>query len=286
MPEQSSGFRAMCSVTVPAGWRGRQAGPRLAGGGRVAEVAGHSSVAEPGERVRAAADARSARHVRAIRLLAKGREVAEVAPTTAFGVRWAGKLPARYDVGGPDAPGGLRRRNGTGPTIPKPALLDGPRLRPAGPPADGGPWTSRKVAAWMAGELGLASAAVQRGREAPRALGRSVQVPRPGHPARAAAEEREAFEKARHRPRRRGGAASGRDRRSLRHGRAPRRAGADPPPRPGAERRATARRHPDRGGGLATGERAEQGSRLRACARSPARHRVQRRLPGPPDGAL
>src|SRR4051794_19930231 len=89
----------MCSVTVPAGWRGRSAGRRLAGGGHVAEVAGHSSVAEPGERFRAAADARSARRVRAIRLLAKGREVAEVAPTTAFGVRWAGKLPARYDAG-------------------------------------------------------------------------------------------------------------------------------------------------------------------------------------------
>src|SRR3954447_7344508 len=163
----------MCSVTVPAGWRGRQAGPRLAGGGHVAEVAGHSSVAEPGERFRAAADARSARHVRAIRPLAKGREVA---PTIASGVRWAGKLPTRYDAGGPDAPGDPRRRDGTGPTIPKPALRDGPRLRPAGPPADGGPWTSRKVAAWMAGELGLASAAAQRGREAPRALGWSVQV--------------------------------------------------------------------------------------------------------------
>ena len=120
----------------------------------MAEVAGHSSVAEPGERFRAAADARSARHVRAIRPLTKGREVAEVASTTASGVRWAGKLPARYDAGGPDAPGDLRRRDGTGPTIPKPALLDGPRLRPAGPPADGGPWTSRKVAAWMAGGAG------------------------------------------------------------------------------------------------------------------------------------
>src|SRR3954464_10101777 len=234
----------MCSVTVPAGGRGREGGPGLAGGGHVAEVAGHLSVAELGERFRVAADTRSARHVQAIWLLAKGHEVAEVAATTAFGVRWVEKLLARYNAGGPDALGDLRRRNGTRATILTPELLDKLRLRLAGPPADGGLWTSRKVAAWMAGERGLASVAVQRGREALRALGWSVQVPRPGHPARAAAEEREAFEKARHRPRRRGGAASGRDRRSLRHGRAPRRAGADPPPRPGAQGRATARARP------------------------------------------
>ena len=61
----------------------------------MAEVAGHLSVTELGERFRAAADARSARHVQAIRLLAKGREVAEVASTTAFGVRWVEKLLAR-----------------------------------------------------------------------------------------------------------------------------------------------------------------------------------------------
>ena len=158
----------------------------------MAEVAGHLSVAELGERFRAAADARSARHVQAIGLLAKGHEVAS---TTAFGVRWVEKLLARYNAGGPDALGDLRRRNGTRPTILKPALLDGLRARLAEPPPDGGLWTSRKVAAWMAEELGLASVAVQRGWEALRAVGWSVQVPRPEHPARATAEEREAFEK-------------------------------------------------------------------------------------------
>ena len=128
----------------------------------MAEVAGRSSVAGPGERFRAAADARSGRHVRATRLLAKGREVAEVASTTAFGVRRVGKLPARYDAGGPDAPGDPRRRDGTGPTIPTPALPGKLRARLAGPPPDGGPWSSREAAARMAGELGLASVAVQR----------------------------------------------------------------------------------------------------------------------------
>jgi len=161
----------------------------------VAEVAGHSSVAELGERLRAAADARSARHVQAIRLLAKGHAAAEVAATTAFGVRWVEKLLARYNAGGPDALGDLRRRNGTRPTIPKPELLDKLRARLAEPPPDGGLWSSRKAAAWMAGELGLAAVAVQRGWEALRAVGWSVQVPRPEHPARATAEEREASKK-------------------------------------------------------------------------------------------
>src|SRR4051794_11161599 len=208
-------------------------------------MAGHLSVAELGERFRAAADARSARHVQAIWLLAKGHAVAEVASTTAFGVRWVEKLLARYNAGGPDALGDLRRRNGTRPTILTPALLDKLRARLAEPPPDGGLWSSRKAAAWMAGELGLAAVAVQRGWEALRALGWSVSRCR-GRSIRRGPRRKSGrrLKKARHRPRRRGGAASGQDRRSLRHGRAPHRAEADPPPRLGAERRATARARP------------------------------------------
>jgi len=153
------------------------------------------SVAELGERFRVAADARSARHVQAIWLLAKGHAAAEVAATTAFGVRWVEKLLARYNAGGPDALGDLRRGNGARPTILQPELLDRLRARLAEPPPDGGLWSSRKAATWMAGELGLGSVAVQRGWEALRAVGWSVQVPRPEHPARATAEEQEAFKK-------------------------------------------------------------------------------------------
>jgi len=98
-------------------------------------------------------------------------------------------------LGRPDALGDLRRRNGTRPTILKPELLDKLRARLADPPPDGGLWSSRKAATWMAGELGLATVAVQRGWEALRAVGWSVQVPRPEHPARATAEEQEAFKK-------------------------------------------------------------------------------------------
>src|SRR3954471_2443241 len=250
----------MCSATVPAGWRGRQAGPWLAGGGHVAEVAGHLSVAELGERFRAAADTRSARHVQAIWLLAKGHEVAEVASTTAFEVRWVEKLMARYNAGGPDALGDLRRRNGTRPTVLKPELLDRLRARLAEPPPDGGLWTSRKVAAWMAEELGLGSVAVQRGWGALRAGGRAGPGRAAGRRCGRSAgrsrcrgrsirrgprrKSRRRSKKARHHPRRGGRAASGQGRRSLRHRRAPHRTEADPPPRPGARGRATARARP------------------------------------------
>src|SRR4051794_27750743 len=68
------------------------------------------------------------------------------------------------------------------------------------PPPDGGLWTSPKVAAWMAGELGLAEVLPQRGWEALKAIGWSVQKPRPRHPASATPEEREAFKKSWSRP--------------------------------------------------------------------------------------
>src|SRR3954463_3703639 len=137
-----------CGVTQPVGWASARGRRTRGGGGGTLERGG--AVPRRGGHPLGPA-------VQAIRLLAKGREVAEVASTTAFGVRWVEKLLARYNAGGPDALGDLRRRNGTRPTILKPALLDGLRARLAEPPPDGGLWTSRKVAAWMAGELGLAS---------------------------------------------------------------------------------------------------------------------------------
>ena len=51
-------------------------------------------------------------------------------------------------------------------------------------------WSSRKVAAWMAGELGLTEVLPQRGWEALKAIGWSVQEPRPRHPHAATPEER------------------------------------------------------------------------------------------------
>ena len=166
----------------------------------MAHVVTHLSLGALEERVRAAPDVRSARHFQAIWLLAKGHQIADVASVTAFGVRWIEKLLARYNAEGPDALGDLRRRNGTSPTILTQEVVDKLQDRLREPPPDRGLWTSRKVAAWMAGELGLASVAVQRGGEALRAVGWSIQTPRPEHPARVTADEQAAFKKSLPRP--------------------------------------------------------------------------------------
>jgi hypothetical protein len=112
-------------------------------------------------------------------------------------------IPVRSRSGnahGPEALGDLRRRNGSAPSVLRPELLARLPERLATPPSDGGLWTGPKVAAWMAGELGLAAVLPQRGWEALKAINWSVQKPRPRHPASATPEEREAFKKSWSRP--------------------------------------------------------------------------------------
>ena len=65
------------------------------------------------------------------------------------------------------------------------------RERLKDPPDGGGVWTAKKVAVVMAAELGLAKVAEQRGWEALRAVGWTIQRPRPRH-ARAASPEAQA----------------------------------------------------------------------------------------------
>ena len=161
----------------------------------MATVNGHLSVDQLEDRYVACSDATAARHFQTIWLLARGHTVSQVSATTAFGERWIEQLLARYNAEGPDALGDLRRRNGASATILKPELLAKLRERLGEPPQDGGLWSSRKVAAWMAGELGLASVAPQRGWEALKAIGWSIQAPRPKNPKSASPEETAAFKK-------------------------------------------------------------------------------------------
>ena len=70
----------------------------------------------------------------------------------------APRLLARYNAGGPQALGDLRRRNGTSPSILRPDLLEKLKARLLEPPPDGGLWTGPKVARWMASELGAQGA--------------------------------------------------------------------------------------------------------------------------------
>lgn len=155
----------------------------------------HLSVEALQERYASSSDAREARHFQTIWLLAKGHSVGDVSEMTAFGRRWIEQLAARYNAHGPEALGDLRRRNGTAPRVLKPEILERLRERLKEPPEDGGLWTSAKVAAVLARELGVERVAVQRGWEALKACGWSIQTPRPKNPKSASPEVAAAFKK-------------------------------------------------------------------------------------------
>ena len=157
----------------------------------MAEVADHLSVAQLQAGYRTSEDAKLARHYQVIWLLAQGRSCAEVAQLTSLARRWVEQLLARYNQFGPSSLGDRRRGNGTRPTVLTPAVLDVVRERLTSPPEDGGLWTAKKVAAVMAAELGLERVAEPRGWEALRAMGWTIQKPRPRH-ARAAGPEAQA----------------------------------------------------------------------------------------------
>ena len=97
---------------------------------------------------------------------------------------------------GPASLGDRRRGNGTQPTILTPAVLDKLRERLTSPPDDGGVWTAKTVAAVMAAELGLAKVAEPRGWEALRAMGWTIQRPRPRHARAASLEAQGEYKKA------------------------------------------------------------------------------------------
>lgn len=161
----------------------------------MARVVGYLSVAELQVGYRGSGDATRARHFQVIWLLAQGRTVAEVARLTSFVPRWIEELLVRYNTFGPSSLGDRRRGNGAKATVLTAEVLDALRERLKTPPDDGGVWSSRKVAAVMAAELGLASVAEQRGWEALRAIGWSIQRPRPRHARAATPEEQATFKK-------------------------------------------------------------------------------------------
>jgi transposase len=169
----------------------------------MAQVAGHLGVEELRARYRGSEDAVLARHYQVVWLLAQGRSCAEVARLTSFARRWVEQLLERYKAFGPGSLGDRRRKNGAAPTVLTPEVLAGLEERLKTPPADGGVWTAKKVAGFMAAELGRRVAG-QRGWEALRAIGWSIQRPRPQHARAAGPEEQAAFKKssARSSPRR------------------------------------------------------------------------------------
>jgi transposase len=160
----------------------------------MAHVGRHLSLEELQAGYRGSGDATLARHYQVIWLLAQGRTCAEVAGLTSFARRWVEQLLERYNAFGPGSLGDRRRRNGATATVLTPEMLEGLRERLKTPPDGGGVWTARKAAVFMAAELGR-SVSEQRGWEALRAIGWTIQRPRPQHAEVATLEEQAAFKK-------------------------------------------------------------------------------------------
>ena len=174
--------------------------PKQNEGAGMARVVDHLSVAELQAAYRGSRDATLARHFQVIWLLAQGRSVSETARLTGFVGRWIEELLARYNALGPSSLGDRRRGNGAKPTILTPEIPAMLRERLKTPPDDGGVWTSKKVAAVIAATLGLAKVAEQRGWEALKVIGWTIQTPRPRHARAAGHGEQTAFKKSSPRP--------------------------------------------------------------------------------------
>lgn len=161
----------------------------------MATVVDHLSIDELEAEYRASVDVTQARHFQAIWLLAKGHTVREVSETTSFGERWIDQVRERYNAFGPEALGDRRCGNGSQPSVLKPELLERLRRRLGDPPPDGGRWTCKKVACWLAEQLGLETLSPTRGWEALKAIGWSIQRPRPRNPQAATPQEQDEFKK-------------------------------------------------------------------------------------------
>lgn len=155
----------------------------------------HFTTAQLAARYKATADAATARRWQLIWQISRGATRDEAAEIVGVSSRWASTLIARYNAAGAAGLGDGRQSNpGHRP------LLDAAQVATlavalAAPPADGGVWTGRKVAEWIATHAGVATNP-QRGVAYLRRIGRTPQVPRPCHVRAATAEEQAAFRKA------------------------------------------------------------------------------------------
>jgi transposase len=141
----------------------------------------HLTLAELEQRYRQARDPVARAHYQIVWLVGQGRLTREVASVTGYSPNWIGQLVRRYNAGGPAALGDGRQHNPGAPPLLSPAQQTKLRATLAEPPPDGGLWTSAKVAAWIADEIGH-PVHVVRGWEYLRRLGYTPQVPRPRHP--------------------------------------------------------------------------------------------------------
>jgi transposase len=153
----------------------------------------HLPSAELERRYRRARDPVERSHWQIVWLLARGEPTAAVCRATGYCANWVREVARRYREGGPAALGDRRHANPGAPPLLAPEQRARLRAALGGPAPGGGLWTGRKVAAWMAAELGR-SVGEQRGWEYLRALGFTPQRPRPRE-ARADPDAQAAFKR-------------------------------------------------------------------------------------------
>lgn len=145
---------------------------------RLLVVVPHLAPEELERRYRACRDPVERSHWHMVWLVAVGHRVPEVATLTGYSVKWVRTILGRDNADGPSGLTDRRHANPGQPPLLTPALRGELRQALAAPPSDGGLWTGRKVAAWMAAHLGR-PVGEPRGWEAMRVLGFTPQRPRP-----------------------------------------------------------------------------------------------------------
>jgi transposase len=156
-------------------------------------VAPHLEPHELERRYRAASNpvARSQWHM--LWQLAQGKTAACVAELTGYHVTHVRQVLHRYNDHGPESIRDRRQDNPGRALALTPTEQDELRAALRQPPADGGLWTSQKVADWLSSKRGK-KVNVARGWEWLKRLGFSLQTPRPRH-AKADAQAQEGFKK-------------------------------------------------------------------------------------------
>src|SRR5688572_14269244 len=158
-------------------------------------VAPHHSTEELERRYKAASDGIERGHLQIIWLLSQGRSAKFVAEVTGYTPTWVSKILWRYNDHGLAGLGDGRLDNpGAAPLLDE-VQLEELRDVVSEPPPDGGLWTGRKVARWIAGRIGR-EVSPQRGVEYLRRLDLTRQVPRPANP-KASLYEQARFKKTR-----------------------------------------------------------------------------------------
>jgi transposase len=153
----------------------------------------HLTVEELERRYRQAHDPVERTHWQIIWLLAQGWLTREVAAATGYSVNWIQQLARRYNADGPAGLGDRRHQNpGQAPALDA-AGQAALQAALAGAAPDGGFWSGRAVADWLATRLGQ-TVSRQQGWVWLRRLGSTPQFPRPAH-ADADPEEQAAFPK-------------------------------------------------------------------------------------------